>query len=180
MQSYSTNAGMEYAIRGNAVILKCQVPSFMADFVTVISWHTDEGEDFFPTEIYGNCADYLLHLIHRTVVPIPSKKIYYHFEIGLLFFFFTFHVQSWNDMKVRNIFYSQIINHGKTEIKLNLRPLLFLVVMQVYETTVGVDFAIRGNSVVLKCGIPSFVADFVQVMSWLVGDLVVYPSQDNG
>lgn len=52
--------------------------------------------------------------------------------------------------------------------------------MQAYKTTVGMDFAIRGNSMVLKCGIPSFVADFVQVVSWLVDDLDVFAGKENG
>lgn len=52
--------------------------------------------------------------------------------------------------------------------------------MQPYETTVGVDFAIKGNSVVLKCGIPSFVADFVNVITWLAGDTEIYPSDNYG
>ncbi|XP_073989890.1 Down syndrome cell adhesion molecule 1 isoform X42 [Rhodnius prolixus] len=51
-QPYETNAGMEYAIKGNSVVLKCQVPSFVADFVEVLSWHTDEGEDFYPDNNY--------------------------------------------------------------------------------------------------------------------------------
>ena len=28
----------EYVIKGNSAILKCQIPSFVADFVTVASW----------------------------------------------------------------------------------------------------------------------------------------------
>lgn len=47
-QFYDTDVNKEYAIRGNAVVLKCQVPSFVADFVTVVSWHTDQGESFYP------------------------------------------------------------------------------------------------------------------------------------
>lgn len=47
-QFYDTDVNKEYAIRGNAVILKCQVPSFVADFVSVVSWHTDQNENFFP------------------------------------------------------------------------------------------------------------------------------------
>nr|XP_024214188.1 Down syndrome cell adhesion molecule-like protein Dscam2 isoform X37 [Halyomorpha halys] len=77
-QSYDTNAGMEYAIRGNAVTMKCQVPSFIADFVTVISWHTDLGEEFFPTQDYD--GKYLvlpsgeLHI--KDVGPEDGQKSY--------------------------------------------------------------------------------------------------------
>ncbi|XP_031786534.1 Down syndrome cell adhesion molecule-like protein Dscam2 isoform X10 [Nasonia vitripennis] len=45
-QYYDTDVNKEYAIRGNSAVLKCVVPSFVADFVTVLSWHTDQGEKF--------------------------------------------------------------------------------------------------------------------------------------
>lgn len=53
-QFYDTDVNKEYAIRGNAAILKCQVPSFVADFVTVVSWHTDQNENFYPGDPDGN------------------------------------------------------------------------------------------------------------------------------
>lgn len=43
-----------YVIRGNAAILKCDIPSFVADFVEVVSWHTDQDETFYPNENYGS------------------------------------------------------------------------------------------------------------------------------
>lgn len=55
-QFYDTDVNKEYAIRGNAVILKCQIPSFVADFVTVISWHTDQNENFYPGSPDGKCS----------------------------------------------------------------------------------------------------------------------------
>lgn len=36
----------EYVIRGNSAILKCSVPSFVADFITVEAWVTNEGETY--------------------------------------------------------------------------------------------------------------------------------------
>lgn len=36
----------EYVIRGNSAILKCSVPSFVADFVTVEAWVTSEGQTY--------------------------------------------------------------------------------------------------------------------------------------
>nr|CAI5827600.1 unnamed protein product [Callosobruchus analis] len=95
-QFYDTDVNKEYAIRGNAAILKCQIPSFVADFVSVISWHTDQNEVFYP---------------------------------------------------------------GAPD-----------VVQQFYQTEVNNEYVIRGNAAVLKCSIPSFVADFVQVVSWSDSD----------
>ena len=44
---------------------------------------------------------------------------------------------------------------------------LFLVVVQRYETDVGKEYVIRGNDALMKCSIPSFVSDVVQIIAWL-------------
>lgn len=61
------------------------------------------------------------------------------------------------------------------EFVLNSNPPLGLkkrnvVVHQTYQTDVNLEHVIRGNSAVLKCSVPSFVADFVTVDTWLVDD----------
>ncbi|XP_050305206.1 cell adhesion molecule Dscam2 isoform X28 [Anthonomus grandis grandis] len=48
------------------------------------------------------------------------------------------------------------------------------VVQQFFQTEVNNEYVIRGNSAVLKCSIPSFVADFVAVASWSDSDGNVY------
>ncbi|XP_023247278.1 Down syndrome cell adhesion molecule-like protein Dscam2 [Copidosoma floridanum] len=45
-QYYDTDVNKDYVIRGNSIVIRCVVPSFVADFVTVLSWHTDQGEEF--------------------------------------------------------------------------------------------------------------------------------------
>ena len=54
IQPYDTDVNKEYTIRGNAAILKCQIPSYVADFLSVISWHTDKGDDFVAGTDFGN------------------------------------------------------------------------------------------------------------------------------
>ncbi|XP_076390069.1 Down syndrome cell adhesion molecule 1 isoform X43 [Megachile rotundata] len=77
-QYYDTDVNKEYAIRGNSAILKCVVPSFVADFVKVLSWHTNEGEEFVPGDDYD--GKYLvlpsgeLHI--RDVGPEDGYKTY--------------------------------------------------------------------------------------------------------
>ncbi|XP_022815131.1 Down syndrome cell adhesion molecule-like protein Dscam2 isoform X47 [Spodoptera litura] len=44
------------------------------------------------------------------------------------------------------------------------------VVTQYYEAEVVSEYVIRGNTAVLKCNIPSFVADFVKVEAWVNSD----------
>lgn len=41
------------------------------------------------------------------------------------------------------------------------------MVQQFYETRVIDEFVLRGNTATLKCLVPSFVADFVDVIEWL-------------
>lgn len=45
--------------------------------------------------------------------------------------------------------------------------LLLSVVNQFYEAEILTEYVIRGNAAVLKCSIPSFVADFVKVEAWI-------------
>ncbi|XP_015436891.1 PREDICTED: Down syndrome cell adhesion molecule-like protein Dscam2 [Dufourea novaeangliae] len=77
-QYYDTDVNKEYAIRGNSAILKCVVPSFVADFVKVLSWHTDQGDEFVPGDDYD--GKYLvlpsgeLHI--RDVGPEDGYKTY--------------------------------------------------------------------------------------------------------
>lgn len=57
----------------------------------------------------------------------------------------------------------------------------FSVVNQYYEAEVVSEYVIRGNTAVLKCNIPSFVADFVRVEAWVGSDSSVYlPTPDYG
>ncbi|XP_044595906.1 Down syndrome cell adhesion molecule-like protein Dscam2 isoform X23 [Cotesia glomerata] len=77
-QYYDTDVNKEYAIRGNSAILKCVIPSFVADFVKILSWHTDQGEEFVPGDDYD--GKYLvlpsgeLHI--RDVGPEDGYKTY--------------------------------------------------------------------------------------------------------
>ena len=53
--------------------------------------------------------------------------------------------------------------------KLKLYFLLYstpTVVIQSYETDVAKEYVILGNDALMKCSIPSFVADSVSVMGW--------------
>ncbi|XP_016662703.1 Down syndrome cell adhesion molecule-like protein Dscam2 isoform X42 [Acyrthosiphon pisum] len=77
-QFYDTDVNKAYAIRGNSVIMKCETPSYVADFVTVISWHTDNGNVYYPGD--DNDGKYLvlpsgeLHI--RDVTPEDGTKSY--------------------------------------------------------------------------------------------------------
>ncbi|XP_024939110.1 Down syndrome cell adhesion molecule-like protein Dscam2 isoform X48 [Cephus cinctus] len=49
-QYYQSEVNNEYVIRGNAAILKCSIPSFVAEFVQVVGWQDDQGNSFDPNE----------------------------------------------------------------------------------------------------------------------------------
>ena len=51
------------------------------------------------------------------------------------------------------------------------------MVYQTYSTDVNVEHVIRGNSVVIRCPIPSYVADYVTVESWLVDTTDIFADQ---
>lgn len=42
-QFYITEAENEYVIKGNSAIVKCKLPSFVSDFVSIDSWIFDDG-----------------------------------------------------------------------------------------------------------------------------------------
>lgn len=46
-QDYETDVSREYAMLGNDAILKCKLPSFVADFVAIVSWVDSENQVFF-------------------------------------------------------------------------------------------------------------------------------------
>ncbi|XP_026835368.1 Down syndrome cell adhesion molecule-like protein Dscam2 isoform X13 [Drosophila erecta] len=77
-QHYEEDIHKAFVIRGNSAILKCDIPSFVADFVNVISWHSDEQENFYPGVEYD--GKYLvlpsgeLHI--REVGPEDGYKSY--------------------------------------------------------------------------------------------------------
>ena len=41
-------------IDGNDVLLKCKIPSFVADFVSVVDWEDDKQNILYPNKNYGN------------------------------------------------------------------------------------------------------------------------------
>ena len=59
-QSYGSAVADEYVLTGNAALLRCAVPSFVADFVAVQGWLVQDGYDAATmelplTRVYGTC-----------------------------------------------------------------------------------------------------------------------------
>jgi hypothetical protein len=52
-QAYTVNLMEENVLRGNSAIVKCHIPSFVTEYVTVSSWIISEG-DVDEIEIKSN------------------------------------------------------------------------------------------------------------------------------
>lgn len=55
-QYYEAEVVSEYVIKGNTAVLKCTIPSFVADFVKVEAWISDEGREILPDNTFGTFA----------------------------------------------------------------------------------------------------------------------------
>ena len=56
-QDYKMDVHPEYVMLGNDVLLKCSFPSFVADFVAVLSWIDSEASEYsLGTNREGNSA----------------------------------------------------------------------------------------------------------------------------
>ena len=53
MQSYRVDVGVAQVIVGNEVLLKCDIPSFVSDFVSVSDWVDSEGIMYSPSSTLG-------------------------------------------------------------------------------------------------------------------------------
>lgn len=61
MQIYESQVYDEYVIRGNAAVLKCNIPSFVADHVEIVEWIDTKGERYFRDSDIGRHYDILFH-----------------------------------------------------------------------------------------------------------------------
>lgn len=52
-QHYDTDINKEYVIRGNAAILKCVLPSYLSDYLDIVSWKIDDEEMNYNDKVYG-------------------------------------------------------------------------------------------------------------------------------
>ena len=53
-QPYRVAVPEESVILGNDVVIACNIPSFVADFLSVTAWVTSEGTEFQQSDVSGN------------------------------------------------------------------------------------------------------------------------------
>jgi len=72
----------EHVLRGNTAIIKCHIPSFVADYVFVSSWLENEQTEIFQDgSHYGTwscfvCRFWSPHSIPSWPLHIPSSSVY--------------------------------------------------------------------------------------------------------
>jgi hypothetical protein len=52
-QPFATETHNTYVIVGNSALFKCEIPSHVADFVSVESWADGDGKEYFLNRDYG-------------------------------------------------------------------------------------------------------------------------------
>ena len=53
-QTYNTETHNEYIVLGNDALIKCSVPSFVTDFVTVSGWVDSQANSYHSDDGLGN------------------------------------------------------------------------------------------------------------------------------
>lgn len=79
-QAYTVNLVEENVLRGNSAILKCLIPSFVTEYVSVATWIISEG-DTVEQEIKlensvneAGIVNTILH--HKCIVSIPIPSMF--------------------------------------------------------------------------------------------------------
>ncbi|XP_031351211.1 Down syndrome cell adhesion molecule-like protein Dscam2 isoform X3 [Photinus pyralis] len=159
-QFYQTEVNNEYVIRGNAAVLKCAIPSFVADFVIATSWADSEGNTYNMDEKnYVVAQTYEVEADNEYVIRGNSAVM--KCEVPSFVSDFVV-VENWQDSR------------GNTYL-----PGSDYVVNQYFEAQVYDVFVIKGNTAIFKCQIPSFVSDHVDIISWQDSDKNKYLPPDD-
>lgn len=60
-------------MRGNSAIIKCLIPSFVADFVQVTAWINDEGDEILPQNEFNGGKMKKKHPSFKVQSPLILK-----------------------------------------------------------------------------------------------------------
>lgn len=83
-QQYDAEILKEYVMRGNSAILKCSIPSFVADFVFVEAWVDENGEDIITSTDFTDNGNFLMRQLNYFLLTIfiqssnKSKKVSFY------------------------------------------------------------------------------------------------------
>lgn len=89
MQEYKAYVNQEHVISGNDVLFKCDIPSFVADFVSVQSWADNEGV-IHATHSQGNRHICAIVLGVRDLLDLrllyPDQSDFVSWSVVVVFF----------------------------------------------------------------------------------------------
>ena len=68
-QTYNSETHNEYIVLHNDALLKCNIPSFVADFVTVSGWVDSQGQSYHPKDGLGKGIYQLLQKLLILKIP---------------------------------------------------------------------------------------------------------------
>lgn len=57
---YESQVYDEYVIKGNSALLKCNIPSFVSDFVDIIEWTDSNGSHYLLHKNYDGTINAIL------------------------------------------------------------------------------------------------------------------------
>ena len=76
-QEYRTNVLEASVLKGNAAIFKCEIPSFVADFVYVTGWQEESsGSNYFPSQKDIGIIKYILYIFAMPCMLMGKFCIY--------------------------------------------------------------------------------------------------------
>lgn len=158
-QSYTVNLWEENVLRGNAAILKCHIPSFVTEYVTVTSWIISEG-DRDEMEINLD-SDFTLGNVYHSFLGIFHFLFRYPFIPVLINLQFIIIGCPIKPPRIQVIIYVIYLIYVFETIS---------VVSQAYDVKFWEEYVLRGNAAILKCQIPSYVSEYVSVSSWIISE----------
>lgn len=78
----------EYVIRGNSAILKCSIPSYIAEFVSIEAWIREDGEVYVPEYQQTDKIPQGITICHRhEFINSLVKCLLYCLKKSTVFFF---------------------------------------------------------------------------------------------
>ncbi|KAH0567638.1 hypothetical protein KQX54_011174 [Cotesia glomerata] len=163
-QFYESRVIDEFVLRGNTATLKCLVPSFVGDFVDVIEWIADDGTSYSTDSREEEVVSQYFEVQVYDVFAIRGNAAIFKCQVPS---FVADHVDvdGWID--------SAGGNYRADDEQMSY------VVGQRYAVNVMDEHVLRGNAAIIKCHIPSFVAEFVEVDSWVEDETTeIYPKSD--
>lgn len=96
-QYYEAEVVSEYVIRGNTAVLKCNIPSFVSDFVRVEAWVGSDGSLYSYDTNYGNVNE------SAYFCSVNSCRLYREFHVQFRAFSLAFLVQGYMPVFVQKL-----------------------------------------------------------------------------